>query len=228
MRILLVEDEVSLADALVYLLKKDGYQVDVSYDGSEGEDLALSGIYDGIVLDRMLPGREGLDILRTIRDTQLATPVMFLTARDSVHDRVDGLDAGADDYLIKPFSNQEFLARVRALTRRSKNMIENEELHLADTVLNIRRSLYTIGDSVVELTRTEAKLLELLIRNVDQVLEKEQILERIWGFNNEIDIANVDLYIYYLRKKIHFQDAGIELQTVRGVGYSLVQRGNRS
>ncbi|NLG05477.1 MAG: response regulator transcription factor, partial [Clostridia bacterium] len=190
MRLLLVEDEVALSDALVFLLEKNGYQVDAAYDGETGEDSALSGIYDGIILDRMLPGREGLQILKTIREERISTPVMFLTAKDTINDRVDGLEAGADDYLIKPFSNKEFLARVKALTRRCEKEFLAEELAISGLKLYIDTCTCQIGGQSITLTKTESQLLELLIRNKNQILQKEQILDRIWGFNKDVEIAN--------------------------------------
>lgn len=224
MRILLVEDEEALADALKHILIKQGYQVDCAYTGDEGEAYAQSGIYDAIVLDRMLPGMEGLDILKAIRREKKDTSVMFLTARDSIHDRVEGLEAGADDYLIKPFSNQEFLARVKALTRRRNTVQQEDVLETAGTKLNIFRNTFEMNGKEITLTKTETKLLEYLLSNPNQVLLKEQILNKIWGFDRDVEIANVELYIYYLRKKIDFKAAGMELQTIRGNGYSLVTK----
>lgn len=223
MRILLVEDEKELADALEYILEKQGYIVDCAYDGDEGEAFAQSGIYDAIVLDRMLPGMEGLEILRAIRKKKQDTPVMFLTARDSIHDRVEGLEAGADDYLIKPFSNQEFVARVKALTRRRSMKQQKNILEIAGTRLDTLKNIYEINGNEIDLTKTETQLLEYLINNKNQVLQKEQILNKIWGFNKDVEIANVELYIFYLRKKIDFNSARLELKTIRGNGYSLVE-----
>lgn len=225
MRILIVEDEVGLADALQYILEKNGYQVDVAYHGLDGEAYALHNIYDGIVLDRMLPGKEGLEILKEIRRSNINTPTMFLTAKDAINDRVEGLDAGADDYLIKPFSNKEFVARVRALVRRSENLIQNEQIQLMDTTLDLHNCTYVIKGKSINLTKTETQLLELLMRNKNQVIPKEQILDKIWGFNNDVEIANVELYIFYLRKKIDFSLANLELKTIRGIGYSLIVKG---
>ncbi len=223
MRILLVEDEKALADALQYKLQQNKYQVDVVYDGLSGEDYALSGIYDVLVFDRMLPGKEGLDILRSVRKAGIQTPAMFLTARDTVNDRVDGLEAGADDYLIKPFSNKEFLARVNALARRSSKFIQNDVLEIGTAALNVQKSELSFNNHVYSLTNTEEALLELLIRNKELVLTKEQIMEKIWGFDHDIEIANVELYIFYLRKKIPFSEIGVKLTTIRGVGYMLTQ-----
>ncbi len=223
MRILLIEDEVALAAALKYILEKNHFQVDIAYDGLEGEDLAFSNIYDAFVLDRMLPGKEGVAILRTLREAGITTPAMFLTARDAIADRVEGLEAGADDYLIKPFSNQEFLARVRALTRRSGQLVENEMLCVQGLTLDITAGSCCVQDKTTILTRKEAQLLELLLRNHGITLKKEQILDRIWGIEQEVEIGNVDLYIFYLRKKIDFSKAGLALHTVRGIGYVLME-----
>lgn len=224
MRILLVEDETALVDALRYLLEKEGYLVDVAYDGLDGEAYACSGIYDVIILDRMLPGKEGVEILHSIRAKKLSSPVMFLTAKDSIANRVEGLEAGADDYLIKPFANKEFLARVKALSRRSESYNETNLYTVAGTTLDMNHFTYEINHKCISLSKTEAQLLELLLRNKNQVLTKEQILDRIWGYDSEIEITNVELYIFYLRKKINFADANLELKTIRGVGYSLLSQ----
>ncbi len=221
MRILLVEDETRLADALEQILKKQGYLVDVTCDGATGQDMAETGIYDVIILDRMLPNLEGVEILKHIRAKRMTTPVIFLTAKDSVSSRIEGLDAGADDYLIKPFSKDELLARVRALARRSEHLQISDAICVSSLYLDIRSCEVFIGEEKRNLTLTEAQLLELLMRNRDQILTKEQILNRVWGFNKEVEIENVELYIYYLRKKINFEKAGVSIHTVRGIGYCL-------
>lgn len=221
MRILIVEDEKRMADALEYLLKKEKYQVDVCYDGEAGLDAALSNIYDAIVLDRMLPSIDGIQIMKEIRTEGLKVPVIFLTAKDTINDRVEGLDAGADDYLIKPFSNQEFLARIRSLLRRNETLTMESNRTVGKLTLDISKNICMVGTEQISLTKTEAQLLELFMRNQGQVLKKELILDRIWGFEKDIEIANVELYIYYLRKKVDFEKAGVTLSTVRGVGYLL-------
>ena len=221
MRILLVEDEQRLAEALEQILKKQGYNVDVFADGAIGQDMAETGIYDVIILDRTLPGIEGLEILKHLRVKRITTPVIFLTAKDTVSNRVEGLDAGADDYLIKPFSKDELLARVRALSRRSENLQPSETLNVASLTLDTRSCEVSIDSDRVKLTVTEAQLLELLMRNRGQVLTKEQILDRIWGFQKDVEIKNVELYIFYLRKKINLEKGGVTINTVRGIGYCL-------
>ena len=221
MRILLVEDEIRLAEALEQILKKQGYIVDVAHDGAEGQDLAETGIYDVIILDRGLPGVEGVEILKHLRSERIATPVIFLTAKDTISNRVEGLDAGADDYLVKPFSKDELLARVRALSRRSENLQTSDTLCARSLSLDMRSCEVSVGDETIKLTATEAQLLELLMRNEGQVLTKEQILDKIWGFDKDVEISNVELYIFYLRKKIPFEKSGVTISTVRGIGYSL-------
>jgi DNA-binding response OmpR family regulator len=221
LRILLVEDETRLAEALEQILKKQGYLVDVANDGEVGRDMADTGIYSVIILDRMLPHIEGLDILRYLRANHVTTPVIFLTAKDSVPARVEGLDAGADDYLVKPFSKDELLARVRALTRRSENLQQAESVTVASLNLDMQTYEVFVADEKIKLTTTEAQLLELLMRNNGQTLTKELILDRIWGFDKEVEMKNVELYIFYLRKKIPFEKSGAEIQTIRGIGYCL-------
>jgi len=221
LRILLVEDEIRLAEALEQILKKQGYIVDVAFDGSVGQDMAETSIYDVIILDRTLPGIDGFDILKYLRAKQISTPVIFLTARDTVSNRVEGLDAGADDYLVKPFAKDELLARVRALSRRSENLQISDALCVASLCLDMRSCEVSVDMEKIKLTVTEAQLLELLMRNQGQVLTKEQILDRIWGFNKDVEIKNVELYIFYLRKKVPLEKGGVAINTVRGVGYSL-------
>ncbi|MDT2661955.1 response regulator transcription factor [Enterococcus hulanensis] len=221
MKILLVEDEERLAEALNHILKKEGYVVDVSSDGLEAQALAETGVYDVIILDRMLPNKEGVEILKDLRRKQVASPVIFLTAKDTVKNRVEGLEAGADDYLIKPFANSELIARVRALSRRNENIVENDRLKAGKLVLNSKKCEVSIDQMYVTLSLKEAQLLELFIHNKGQTLTKEQILDRVWPFNAEIELKNVDLYTYYLRKKIDFPTASLSLETIRGVGYAL-------
>lgn len=221
MRILLVEDESRLADALEQILKRQGYLVDVTGDGAVGRDMAETGIYDVIILDRMLPNIEGVDILKHIRAKRMKTPVIFLTAKDAVSSRIEGLDAGADDYLVKPFSKDELLARVRALARRSGSLQISDTVCVASLCLDMQSCEVSTGPEKTKLTVTEAQLLELLMRNRGQVLTKAQILDRIWGFDKEVEMKNVELYIFYLRKKIALEKGGVAIHTVRGIGYCL-------
>lgn len=222
MRLLLVEDEKSLADVLVQILKKHGYEVDISYDGESGLDNALSDIYDVIILDRMLPKMNGVDVIKGIREEGLSTPVIFLTAIGGVKEKINGLDAGADDYLEKPFSTEELLARIRALGRRKdKDMQETNILTAGNIKYNPSQLIILYKDEEVKLTFKEAQLMELLILNKNKVLSKDKIFDKVWGFNTESDITIVEIYIHHLRKKLLLDNSGIKLETVRGVGYRL-------
>lgn len=222
MRLLLVEDEKRLSDALVYVLKKNRYTVDAAYDGVTGEDMALSDIYDVIILDWMLPKKDGIRILKTIRAQGIKAPVLFLTARDTVENRVEGLDSGADDYLIKPFSNDELLARVRALSRRQGELLQNNTLMAGNLTLDTSQcKVYSVENMPIKLTLKECQLLELFMKNKGLVITKEQLLDRIWGFEMDSDYNNVEIYVHYLRKKLDNCEANVRISTIRGIGYCL-------
>ncbi|HEY3426450.1 MAG TPA: response regulator transcription factor [Negativicutes bacterium] len=222
MRLLLVEDERRFSEALSHILKKEGYAVDTAADGETGLDMAATGVYDILMLDRMLPRRDGISILKAFRSLGFDTPVLFLTAKDTPEDRVEGLDFGADDYLSKPFSTQELLARLRALTRRKGKALVENTLTVAGWALNPLRSEVTTKNQTIKLTVKEALLLELLMQNYGLVVSKSRILEKVWGYYADIELANVDLYIHYLRKKLNTS----LIKTVRGVGYYLKEDGN--
>lgn len=216
MKLLLVEDEQRLSDALSHILKKKGYVVECAADGETGLDMAATGVYDIIILDRMLPKKDGILILKEFRSLGFETPVIFLTAKDTPRDRVEGLDAGADDYLIKPFSADELLARLRALTRRKSNKLTDGRLKAANWVFDpLLGEVTKEGVEVIKLSVKESLLLEILMRNYGMVVSKERILEKVWGYYTDIETANVDLYIHYLRKKLNTS----YIKTARGVGY---------
>ncbi|MDR3564889.1 MAG: response regulator transcription factor [Negativicutes bacterium] len=215
MKLLLVEDEKRLVEALSHLLKKGGYAVDTALDGETGLEMAITGFYDIIILDRMLPVQDGISLLKIFRENGFETPVLLLTAKDSQQDKVEGLDAGADDYLIKPFDPDELLARLRALGRRQNKSLVETTVSAAGFTLDPLRGAVIKNQQVVSLSVKESLLLELLMRNAGQILTKERILEKVWGYYSDIEMANVDLYIHYLRKKLNTSC----IRTVRGVGY---------
>lgn len=221
MMILLVEDEPNLSDALSYILKKNNYCVNAAFDGITGQDMAESNIYDLIILDRMLPGKEGLEVLKDIRKKGIKTPVLILTAKNTISDKVEGLDCGADDYLSKPFSKDELLARLRALSRRQADIIKSEDIKLGAMTLNPKKGEIKCGGEVIKLTMKESQLLELLLRNKNQVITKEQILDKLWGFTSDVELNNVEVYLSYLRKKLNSIKCNISIETVRGMGYYL-------
>lgn len=225
MRILIVEDELRLVETLKAILKKHKFAVDIATDGINGEAMSLTGIYDVIVLDRMLPNKEGIEILKTIRAHNLKTPVLFLTAKDAIALRVEGLDAGADDYLVKPFATDELMARIRALGRRSENKLSDNILKVGSLSFDPQRLEIYHERKVIKLTVKESQLLELLIRNCNQVLTKEQIFDRVWGFDDVTEINIVEIYIHYLRRKIQLEQFGVTIETIRGIGYCLKEIG---
>ena len=221
MRVLIVEDEVRLADTLRDLLELDGYTTDVCHDGEAGLDNALTGIYDVIVLDVMLPRLDGFSVLRQLRAAKLATPVLMLTARSEVADRVEGLDAGADYYLTKPFAPKELLACLRALTRRQPELRMSDELTYGDLRLEKTSFHLSCGERSVSLSRKEFDLMELLMRNREVVLTKETILVKIWGYETDAEENNVEVYISFLRKKLDHLRSSVRIKTIRMVGYCL-------
>ncbi|UUZ91604.1 response regulator transcription factor [Paenibacillus sp. P25] len=221
MKILVVEDDVRLLKTINTLLQEEGYKVDSAACGDEGCYMAEQGIYDLLLLDRMLPGMDGLKIVRSVRAKQMHTPILFLTARDSVEDRVQGLDTGADDYMTKPFEVPELLARVRALLRRRGPVESEEVLAYHRLLLNLRTKEASIGGERLELTQKEFELLEYLLRNREQILTRDQICTRVWGLESDVGSNIVDVYVFYLRKKLKAFDCEHIIQTVRNVGYLL-------
>ncbi|MCR5290649.1 MAG: response regulator transcription factor [Treponema sp.] len=221
MRILLVEDEERLSQALVEIFKKNKIGVDAVYTGTDGLKYARTGAYDGVVLDIMLPEMDGITVLKTLRDEQNSVPVLLLTAKDEVADKVTGLDSGADDYMTKPFSTDELLARVRALTRRKGEVKENV-ITFGDLTLNVKNCelVNAAGDSL-KLSLKEYQIVDLLFRSPHEVITKEQIIEKIWGNDSSAEYNNVEVYISFLRKKMLFLKAKTEIRTARGIGYSL-------
>jgi len=221
MRILIVEDELPLAEALTQILKKNNYTVDTVNDGEAGLDNALSDIYDLILLDIMLPKIDGISILKNIREEGITTPVILLTAKGEISDKVAGLDSGADDYLPKPFATQELLARIRSVSRRKGEILKDNTLKLGDIELNPLTLKLSKGSKDIKLILKESELLELLISRKNATSSKELIIEKLWGFDSEVDNNHVEVYVSFLRKKLFFLDSEVVITTVRGVGYIL-------
>ena len=220
MRVLIVEDEVRLAASLQDLLELNGCTADISHDGESGLDNALSGIYDVILLDVMLPKLDGFSVCRRLRAEGDSTPVLMLTARDQVEDRVEGLDCGADYYLTKPFEPRELLACVRALTRRQPEL-RADLLEYGDLKLDKNAFTLSCGQRSVRLSRREFDLMELLMRNQGLVLTKETLLLKLWGYESDAEDNNVEVYISFLRKKLTHLRSQVKIKTIRMVGYCL-------
>lgn len=221
MRILIIEDEKHLAEAVAQLLKRENYVVDISINGQEGLDNALSDIYDIILLDIMLPEIGGLEILRTLRNEKIETPILLLTARNQVSERVRGLDLGADDYLSKPFAQEELNARIRALLRRKGVVHATSEMEFGDIVLDYKNLTLTCQSKSVSVTHKESELLQVLISRNKMITPKEMLIEKLWGFNTDAEDNNVEVYISFLRKKFKFIKCKTTIKTKRGLGYSL-------
>ena len=224
MRILIVEDELHLAEALAQILKKNNYTVDIVNDGEAGLDNALSNIYDVIILDIMLPIMDGITILKQVRKEGIETPVILLTAKGEISDKVIGLDSGADDYLPKPFATEELLARIRAMARRKGEVLQDNSLKFGDIELNTSTLKLSKGSKEVKLILKESELLQLLISRKNIVTSKEVIIEKLWGFESEVEYNHVEVYISFLRKKLVFLNSEVVINTIRGLGYIMEEK----
>lgn len=220
MNILIVEDEVRLAEALAQIMTEQKYSVDVVHDGEDGLAYAESGLYDVVVLDVMLPKRSGFEVVRALRGKKIATPVLLLTARDEISDKVTGLDCGADDYMTKPFSPEELLARVRALARRQGDVVL-EEMTFSDVTLNLSAYTLECGAKSVHLGFKEFEVMRLLMGNPSIIVPKDDLITRVWGTESSAEDNNVEAYISFLRKKLFFLGSKVNIGTVRKVGYRL-------
>ena len=220
MNILLVDDERSLIKPLSILLKQNNYSVDLAYDGEEALDFISSGIYDLIILDVLMPKLDGFSVLKIIRERKIDTPVLMLTAKDDVTDKIAGLDYGADDYITKPFNTEELLARIRALLRRKENFL-GDVLQFADFSLNRDTFELIKGNKKIALNKKEFQILELLAIAKGNVVYKERIIEKIWGYDSDAEINVVWVYISYIRKKLASIGANVQIKATRNRGYSL-------
>ena len=224
MRLLIVEDEKRLADTLRQLLHRQGYTADVSYDGVSGLDNAMSGIYDLVILDVMLPGMNGFQVAQKLRQGGIVVPVLMLTAKSGLTDRIHGLDCGADYYLTKPFEAEELLACIRTLLRRAGGALqESDTLTWGD--LSLERGTFTLvcGGRDVRLSRRDYDLMELLMRNGTQVVTKEQMLVKVWGYDSQAEDNNAEVYISFLRRKLSHLHSCVKIKTLRMLGYCLTQ-----
>lgn len=220
MRILIVEDEIRLAEALGQIMEENKYTADIVHDGEAGLDYALSGIYDVIVLDVMLPGMDGFEVVHHLRESKISTPVIMLTALDDVKNKITGLDSGADDYMTKPFVPEELLARIRALSRRQGEVIL-EELTFNDLTLNLSSNDLSCKNKSIHLGYKEFEILKILMSNPKILISKETLIVKVWGAESAAESNNVEAYISFLRKKFHYLDSKVTIGTVRKVGYRL-------
>lgn len=220
MRILIVEDEKRLADALYQILLEQKYMADVVYDGNDGLEYGLSGIYDLIILDIMLPYRDGFQVAYELRKSKIETPILMLTAKDTVSDKVNGLDMGADDYMTKPFAPEELTARIRALTRR-KGEVVVDEISFDDFSFNASTNILSKGTKSVHLNFKEAEILKLLLSKPDVLISKDEIITKVWGYDSDAGSNNVEAYISFLRRKLAFINSNSEIKAIKKMGYRL-------
>lgn len=220
MRILIVEDEKRLSDALTQIMREQKYAVDAVYDGEDGYLYAMSGEYDAVILDVMLPKRSGFEVVRALRREKIATPVLMLTARDELGSKVNGLDCGADDYMTKPFAPEELTARIRALTRRQGEVVL-EEMAYEDVVLELGSSDLRCGAKRIRLSFKEFEVMKILLASPCAIVPKEQLIVKVWGAESDAADNNVEAYISFLRKKLFYLGSRVTIQTVRKLGYKL-------
>ena len=221
MRLLLAEDEEELSEALAAVLRHNNYSVDAVYDGQEALDYLEGQEYDGVILDIMMPKKSGIEVLKTIRAQKNQVPVLLLTAKTQVDDRVEGLDAGADDYLGKPFAMKELLARIRAMTRRREGTADNL-LTFGNLVLNRATYELSVGEEKLRMANKDFQMMEMLMVNPGQILSTERFMEKIWGYDSETEIGVVWVYVSNLRKRLTQLGANVEIKALRNQGYSLV------
>lgn len=225
MRILLVEDDKELCDAIQIQLEQAGYQTDTCGQGKEAFYYASEYPYDVIILDRMLPQMDGISILQGLRRMNVSTPVIITTALDGVSDRIDGLDAGADDYLVKPYAIGELLARIRALTRRPVEFRQSQLITCRSVTLDKDKRELSGPGGTVQLSKREGALIEYFLRSPGQILTRDLLLSYVWGPNSDVEDGNLDNYIYFLRRRLKSIHAGIQIKTVHGLGYRLESGG---
>ena len=223
MRILVVEDEFNLADMIAIKLRKEKYNVDVSLDGEDGLDNALSDVYDLVILDIMLPKINGIEILKEIRNNNIDTKVIMLTAKSSLDDKLIGFENGTNDYITKPFHMEELIARVNVQLRNNEKNINKDILKFGDIELNVRTSTITCikNNESINISYKEFMILEYLMNNSNQIISKEQIYDKIWGIDNYFESNNLEAYLSFVRKKLKIIDSDVTIKAIRGMGYKL-------
>ena len=221
MNILIIEDEYSLADAIAETLKNESFNVCIKTNGEDGEDEALTEGYDLILLDVMLPKKNGFDILQYLKQQKIKTPIIMLTAKSEIDDKLNGLENGADDYITKPFSMRELMARIKVILKRTNNIEDTEYLEYGDLKLDLKNAKLKSNNNEIQIAGKEFELLEQLLLNKNQVVSRETLLERIWGFNSETEYNNVEVYITFIRRKLKLIDSKVNVKAIRGVGYKL-------
>lgn len=221
MKILIIEDEYSLADAIAETLQKEKFGVNIITNGEDGENEALTNIYDLILLDVMLPKKDGFEILANLRKEKVDIPVIMLTAKSEISDKLNGLENGADDYITKPFHMRELIARVKVILKRKTNIQDTNVLEYIDLKLDLGTGKMSVNDSEIAINGKELDLLEILLVNKNQIVNREILANKIWGYNSETEYNNVEVYVSFLRKKLKLLKSKVKIKAVRGIGYKL-------
>lgn len=221
MKILIIEDEYSLADAISETLKKENFTVEIITDGQQGEEEALTNIYDLILLDVMLPNKDGFKILKELRNQKIETPIIMLTAKSEIFDKLNGLENGVDDYVTKPFHMKELVARIKVILKRKSNLIDTNTMEYGNLKLNLRTGKMCVNESEITINGKELNLLEMLLVNKNQIINRELLSNKIWGYYSEAEYNNVEVYISFLRKKLKILKSNVRIKAVRGIGYKL-------
>ena len=221
MKILIIEDEYSLADAIAETLKKENFTVEIITDGQDGEDEALTNVYDLILLDVMLPHKNGFEILKELRREKVSTPIIMLTAKSEIYDKLEGLENGADDYITKPFHMKELVARVKVILKRNSNLEDTEIIEFADLKLDLKTGKMSCGKNEITINGKELELLETLLINRNQIINREVLANKIWGYDSEAEYNNVEVYVSFLRKKLKLLNSNVKIKAVRGIGYKM-------
>ena len=221
MRLLIIDDDAALCEALTIQLKNSGYEVDSCLTGEDALFYALQNSYDVILLDRMLPAIDGLTLLQTIRKNGIHIPVIMMTAMSRISDRIEGLDSGADDYIVKPFDTMELMARIRALARRPAAIGSVDTLSFSDLTLNVKQQELSSGGHTLSLSKRETSLFEYFLRNKDQILSRAMLLSHIWGPDSEVEEGNLDNYIHFARKRLKTLKSRVQIKTIHGTGYRM-------
>lgn len=221
MRILIIEDEYALADAISEILKQEKFIVDIETDGEKGEDEALTDIYDLILLDVMLPGKDGFQILETLRKEKVKASIIMLTAKSEIDDKLQGLENGADDYITKPFSMRELVARIKNVLKRSNGVQSMNYLEYGDLKLDLDNCILMCKNNSIVINGKELEMLQLLMINNKQVVNREMLANKIWGYNSEAEYNNVEVYITFIRRKLKILKSNVKIKAIRGIGYKL-------
>ncbi len=221
MNILIIEDEYSLADAIAETLKTEKFNINIQTNGEDGENEALTGNYDLILLDVMLPRKNGFEILTNLRKEKIKTPIIMLTAKSEMSDKLNGLENGADDYITKPFSTRELMARVKIILKRANNIEDTSILKFGDLTLDLKNAKVKCRENEIQISGKELDLLEQLLINKNQVSIRENLAQRIWGYESDAEYNNVEVYITFLRRKLNLLQSNVKIKAVRGIGYKL-------